>query len=121
MTAELKKLTCIVCPMGCELQVDEKKKIVTGHTCKRGEIYGIEEVTHPTRVITTTVKLAKSIYPMLPVKTNGAIPKDLNFKCMAILNQVEWRAPVKLGDIIVKDLLGTGIDVVATRTMGLKK
>ncbi len=116
-----KKITCIICPIGCALEVDIESKGVTGHSCKRGEVYGVEEVTCPTRVITTTVKLNNSLYPMLPVKTRTGIPKDLNFKCMEILNKVQVDAPVKVGDVIVKNLLNTGVDVVATRTMQVRK
>lgn len=114
----IKKLICIVCPMGCELQVDLTTNTVTGNTCKRGAIYGIEEVTHPTRVITSTVKLTNSTELIrLPVKTKSAIPKELNFKCMAIINSLEVEAPIKVGEVIVENILGTGIDLVATRSV----
>ncbi|WP_069999620.1 DUF1667 domain-containing protein [Cellulosilyticum sp. I15G10I2] len=113
----LKKITCIVCPIGCTLEVNTENKAVTGHGCKRGEVYGVEEVTNPTRVITTTVKLNNSIYSMIPVKTSGGIPKNLNFRCIEVLNTIEVDAPVKVGDVIVKNLLDTGIDVIATRTI----
>lgn len=116
----IKKLTCIVCPMGCQIEVDTESKGVTGNTCKRGELYAVDEVTHPTRVITTTVKLMQGIYPLVPVKTNGAIPKDLNFRCMEVLNEVQVSAPIKAGDVIIENILDTGIDVVATRTIGAK-
>lgn len=113
----IRKLTCIVCPMGCELEVDTEKHSVTGNSCKRGEVYGIEEVTHPSRVITTTVRLIHGTEPMVPVKTNGAIPKALNFKCIEVLNQIQIEAPVKRGDVILKNLLDTEIDVIAARTI----
>ncbi|GAB6169603.1 DUF1667 domain-containing protein [Clostridium carnis] len=116
----VKELICICCPMGCHLKVDIENNKVTGNTCKRGEQYGINEVTNPVRVITTTVKVSEGELPVVPVKTNGAIPKDLNFKCMEALNKIKVEAPVKLGDIISKNILNTGIDVIATRDIEKK-
>lgn len=113
----IKELICISCPMGCHLQVDVETQKVTGNTCKRGEIYGINEVTNPVRVVTSTVKIKKGVLPVIPVKTKGAIPKDLNFKVMEVLREIEVEAPIKVGDIIVENILHTGIDVVATRNI----
>jgi len=113
----IKELICISCPMGCHLKVNTETKEVTGNTCKRGEIYGINEVTNPVRVITTTVKVKDGELPVIPVKTKTPIPKELNFKAMEVLNSIEIEAPISMGDIIVKDILGTGVDVVATRNL----
>ncbi len=113
----IKELICISCPMGCHLKVNAETKEVTGNTCKRGEIYGINEVTNPVRVITTTVKVKDGEFPVIPVKTKTPIPKELNFKSMEVLNSIEIEAPISMGDIIVKDILGTGVDVVATRNL----
>ena len=113
----IKELICISCPMGCHLKVNTEIKEVTGNTCKRGEIYGINEVTNPVRVITTTVKVKDGELPVIPVKTKTPIPKELNFKAMEVLNSIEIEAPISMGDIIVKDILGTGVDVVATRSL----
>jgi len=113
----IKELICISCPMGCHLKVNTETKEVTGNTCKRGEIYGINEVTNPVRVITTTVKVKDGELPVIPVKTKAPIPKELNFKAMEVLNSIELQAPISMGDIIVKDILGTGVDVVATRNL----
>lgn len=116
------QMICIVCPIGCRLTVtkDDSKDSgysVSGNKCKRGIDYGIKELTNPTRVITSTVKIKNAHLKRLPVKTNGAIPKDLNFECMKVINSIEVEAPIKMGDIIVKNILGTGIDLVASRTM----
>ena len=113
---------CIVCPIGCRLTITKDPTspegyVVTGNQCKRGERYGILEMTNPTRVITSTIKINNSHLKRLPVKTNGAIPKNMNFKCMELINSLEVEAPVKVGQVIVKDILGTGIDLVASRTM----
>ena len=112
-----RELICISCPLGCHLSVDAENKTVEGNTCRRGEIYGLNEVINPVRVITSTVKIEGASLPVVPVKTNGAIPKNLNFEAMKVINEVVATAPVKVGDIIVKDILGTGIDVVAARSL----
>ena len=119
---EKRELVCIVCPKGCRLTVEEDKNSecgykVSGNTCKRGEIYGINEVTNPVRVITTTVKLKNCDHRRLPVKTNGAVPKELIFKCMEIINSAEFLAPIKVGEVLIENILSTGIDVVATKTI----
>ncbi|WIV12679.1 DUF1667 domain-containing protein [Proteiniborus sp. MB09-C3] len=113
---------CIVCPIGCRLTIIKDDTIpagyvVSGNQCKRGERYGILEMTNPTRVITSTIKINNAHLKRLPVKTNGAIPKDMNFKCMELINSLEVQAPVKVKQVIVKDILGTGIDLVASRSM----
>ena len=112
-----KELICISCPLGCHLTVDAENKTVTGNTCKRGEVYGLNEVINPVRVITSTVKIEGARLPVLPVKTNGDIPKNMNFEAMKIINSVTCTAPIKVGDVIIKDILGTGIDVVAPRSL----
>lgn len=112
-----KELICISCPLGCHLTVDAENKTVTGNTCKRGEVYGLNEVINPVRVITSTVKIEGARLPVLPVKTNGAIPKNMNFEAMKIINEITCKAPIKVGDIIINDILGTGIDVVASRSL----
>lgn len=112
-----KELICISCPLGCHLIVDAENKTVTGNTCKRGEVYGLNEVINPVRVITTTVKIEGARLSVLPVKTNGAIPKNLNFEVMKVINEVICKAPIRIGDVIIKDILGTGIDVVAARSV----
>ena len=112
-----KELICISCPLGCHLTVDADNKTVTGNTCKRGEVYGLNEVINPVRVITSTVKIEGARLPVLPVKTNGAIPKSLNFEDIKVINDVICKAPIKVGDIIIKDILGTGVDVVASRSL----
>ncbi|MDU4891565.1 MAG: DUF1667 domain-containing protein [Clostridium sp.] len=116
----IRELICISCPMGCHLKVDVENKTVEGNTCKRGEIYGINEVTNPVRVITSTVKVIEGDLPVLPVKTKEPVPKDMNFKIMEALKEIQVAAPIKVGDVIVENILETGVDVVATRNIGKK-
>lgn len=114
----MEKLICIVCPVGCHLEIDVKNDYkVTGNACPRGEVYGKEELIAPKRVVTSTVKIKGGIHNRVPVKTNGSIPKELVFKCMESLNSIELKSPVKVGDLIVKDIFGTGVDLVVTRDM----
>ena len=112
-----KELICICCPMGCHLSVDIENKKVNGNTCKRGEVYGLNEVINPVRVITSTVKIKGAAFTVLPVKTKSGIPKKLNFEVMKVINSITVKAPIKCGDIIIKNILHTGIDLVATRSM----
>lgn len=112
-------ITCIVCPMGCRMtitKIDDRFN-VEGNTCKRGEKYGIQEVTAPKRMLTSTVKIEGSVLHMLPVKTSDSIPKEMVFDLMDILNKVRVNAPIKVGDIIIEDVLGTGVNIVATRSI----
>lgn len=118
---ETRKLTCIVCPMGCPLEVTlEEGKVlsVTGNTCPRGEKYAREECTHPTRVLTSTVKVRDGIRPVCPVKTSAPIPKELLFAAMEEIKGLEIPAPIKIGQQITGNLCGTGIALVASVDIG---
>ena len=114
----MKELICIVCPKGCHLKVDEDRDYaVTGNHCPRGAEYGRAELTHPTRVLTTTVRCEGGAYPRCPVKTSGPIPKGELFAAMALLDGVTLTAPVSVGQVVVSNICGTGVDVVATRNL----
>ena len=114
----MKELICIVCPRGCRLRVEEDSGYaVTGNACPRGADYGKRELTHPTRVVTSTVRCAGGMYPRCPVKTSGPIPKERIFEAVALLDGVTLEAPVRLGQAAVKNVCGTGVDFVATRGM----
>ncbi len=110
----MRELVCIVCPRGCHLKIDDSLN-VTGNACPRGEAYARAETTHPTRVVTSTVRLVGGQIPRLPVKTGAPVPKELIGSVMAELSRVTVTAPVKVGDVVISDVLGTGADVVATR------
>ncbi len=114
----MRERVCIVCPKGCRLQVDEENGYaVTGNSCPRGAEYGKNELLHPTRVLTSTVCIQGGLHRRLPVKTTAPIPKELIFEAMDALNGVTLTAPVTVGQVVVPNLLGTGVDVVATREM----
>ena len=112
------ELICIVCPQGCHLKVDEANDYkVTGNSCPRGAEYGKKELVNPTRVITTTVAIEGGIYRRIPVKTAGDIPKGMIFDIMDEINKVVVKAPIKVGDVIIENVLGTGVNVVSAKTM----
>jgi CxxC motif-containing protein len=119
---EIKNMTCIVCPFGCKLQVrpldvDGMEFDIKGNKCPKGLDYAVKELRNPTRVITSTVKIKYAHLNRLPVRTSEAIAKNLMFKCMKKLDFVEVKSPVKAGDVIIRDILGTGINIIATRSM----
>jgi CxxC motif-containing protein len=96
---------------------DGKVVSVEGFSCKRGSEYAVLEVTDPRRVLTTTVKVSGADIPVISVKSRKPLPKGLIFDCMKVLNGVEVEAPVKTGDTVVSNILGTGVDIVATKTV----
>ena len=111
------KLICIVCPKGCHLTVDETTFEVVGNNCPRGAAYGKAELTSPTRVITSTVKVEKGDICRCPVRTKGAIPKGKMFDVVSALRKVTLVSPVKIGDVVIPNVCDTGIDVIATRNV----
>jgi CxxC motif-containing protein len=119
---ERKELICISCPIGCHLQVDmEEGKVikVVGNTCKRGQIYGEKECTNPTRIVTSSVKVIDGKVKVVSVKTRSDIPKGKIFDCVEALKGIEVKAPIKIGDIILKNAAGTGVDIIATKNVAL--
>ena len=117
---ETRELTCIGCPMGCQLSavLDGVEIRVTGNQCVRGEIYAKKEVTAPERIVTSAVPVKGGAVPMVSVKTRESIPKAKIFACMEEIRRVSVVAPVKIGDIIIENCAGTGVPVVATKDVG---
>lgn len=112
-----RELTCVACPLGCSISVEYNENeilSVTGNTCKRGEAYAKTEVTNPTRSLTSSVKVNGGVHPVVPVKSSQPIPKTMIFDCMKVINSVSVDAPVKLGQVIIENILDTGADIVAT-------
>lgn len=119
-----KELICIGCPMGCPIVVemeDGKVLSVTGNTCPRGESYARKEVTNPTRIVTTTVRVDGGKVPMINVKTEQDIPKDKIFECIAALRGMTMKAPVHIGDIILENVADTGVNIVAAGNVEYKE
>lgn len=113
-----RELVCVACPLGCGITVtiDDNGEIseVTGNTCKRGDTYARNEVTAPARSLTTTVRVDGGKAYVVPVKSAGPVPKGMMLQCMEVINKASIKAPVKIGDVVIKDILGTGVDIVAT-------
>lgn len=109
-----RKLTCIICPIGCELYVnvaDTENISVSGNTCPRGKKYAIEECTAPKRTVTSTIRCDNG--SVIAVKTDRTIPKEKMSECMKIINNAVAHLPIAIGDIIIKDVFGA--NVVATQ------
>ena len=117
----VKKLTCVVCPAGCPLEVtlaeDGTILSVTGNTCKRGQAYAQTELTHPMRTLTTTVTLQSKAERRLPVKTDKPIPKESLFAAMEIAEKIIASAPIKRGDVICADFIEAGTNLVACKSI----
>ncbi len=113
-------LTCIGCPLGCQLtaQTENGQVItVTGNTCKNGDRYARKELTDPTRIVTSTVRVIGGTLPMVSVKTASDIPKGKIFDCIKALQQIEIPAPVSIGQVILSDAADTGVCVIATKSI----
>lgn len=114
-------LVCINCPVGCRLAVDLDENCefysVTGNSCPRGAIYAKEEIMLPKRMLTTTVRTNSDVHPCLPVVSVRPVPKELLLDCITFLKGVKIKLPVKKDEIIAMDILGTGVDIVASRSL----
>lgn len=114
---DTKDLICISCPLGCQMTVsleDNKVISIEGNSCPRGEIYAKKEVTNPERLVTSTVRLIGGNSYLVSVKTEHEVPKNKIFDVMKVINKTSINSPVKVGDIIVKNIADTGINLVAT-------
>lgn len=114
--SEMKEVICTCCPQGCHLQVDEANDYkVTGNGCPNGIAYGKEELTHPTRIITSTVRAEGCLHSRCPVKTSKPVPKGQMAEVVAALDSVVLHAPIHVGDVVLTDVCGTGADIVTCR------
>lgn len=124
MNENEREVICVVCPFGCRIRMvpckdEECGYTITGHTCKKGREYAIKEVTDPTRMLTSTVKVKNGVLRRLPVRTSGEIPKKKVFSCMHLINGTEIEAPVEAGQVVVRNIGGTGVDIVASRSISV--
>lgn len=118
-----RELTCIGCPLGCTVTVTMENgevTAVTGNTCPKGDAYARKEVTNPTRIVTSSVRVTGGTAPMVNVKTASDIPKDKIFDCIEAIRDVAVAAPVKIGDVILTNVAGSGVDMVAARNIAVK-
>jgi CxxC motif-containing protein len=114
--SERKEFTCIECPRGCRLSVvvEGGAATVTGNACPKGAVYGAQEAVAPMRTLTTTVVAEGSGRKRLPVRTDGELPLSRILEAMAAIDPVVARPPVRRGDVVMRDLLGLGVNVIAT-------
>ena len=115
-----KEIICIRCPMGCYLNVDYAGKTIqsiSGNRCKVGLEYAEKEISNPERTLTSTVQVKNGHLPLVSVRTNKPLPKGRIFDTMDLLAKVEVEAPVRIGDKIVENLFGTGVNIVATKNV----
>ena len=117
---QIRELTCITCPVGCALKAEIRQDgavIITGNKCPRGAAYGEKEMTNPTRVVTSTVRVSGRKDAVVGVKTASDIPKDKIMECMKELAKVEVTLPIKIGDVVLENIADTGVNIVVTRGM----
>ncbi|RLI93350.1 MAG: molybdopterin oxidoreductase [Candidatus Altiarchaeales archaeon] len=115
-----KKFICIVCPNGCEIEVrysEKRIEKVSGNLCGRGMDYVKRELFSPERSVTSSVEVRNGSLPLVSVKTSKPIPKEKIFAVMDEIASIEVEAPIRIGDVIVRDILGTGADIIATKNV----
>lgn len=112
----MKEFTCIICPRGCRLSVDDNMN-VTGNTCPRGKQYAISELTNPVRTITSSVRVNNRDDLLVSVKTSGPIPKGKIFEVMDEINKLSVPAPTRIGDVVASNILGLGVDILITKNI----
>ncbi len=116
---ETQLITCIGCPSGCQIEITKigEEFQIKGNECKRGEDYAIQEFTAPKRVLTTTIQVKNGILPLIPVRSDRPLPKGRLFDCMQFLSSVEIPAPIKMGQIIVENILQLDGNIIASRDL----
>ena len=112
----IKELICINCPRGCQVKIDTDTKEVTGNYCKRGEEYAITEITCPKRTLTTSMRVEDED-TLISVRTDKPIPKELLFKAMEIINKTIIKKPVKMNQILIENILDSGVNIISTKEM----
>ncbi|MFC2822116.1 MAG: DUF1667 domain-containing protein [Spirochaetales bacterium] len=115
-----KIVICTVCPRGCQIKVtgeDGKISSISGFSCKRGEKFASDEFIQPKRIFTSTVKVKGGPEPLLPVRSDLAIPREKLFECMQEVRRISVDAPVKIGDIIIPNVLSLGCNIIACKTV----
>lgn len=119
MTIETSELICTTCPQGCTLVISKDGDTIVDVKagCKRGKAYAHQELSDPRRMVATTVRIQGSLHPLLPVYTAAAFPKTRIAELMKVLKDVKVQAPIKAGMVVMPDVLGTGIDILASRDM----
>ena len=114
------KVRCVICPVGCIAEVEvegPEVRVIGGLECRKGLEYVVREVKNPVRDLFTTVRVRGGRLPVCPVRATAPVPKDLLMECVKRLARVVVKAPIEAGEVIVRDLMGLGVDIIATRTI----
>ncbi len=120
----IKVIRCIVCPTGCSIKVigkDDKEVSFEGYTCNRGLEYAEQEFREPKRILTTTMKVENGTLPLIPVRTDKPLLKDKLNEALEIIAQSQIKAPIKMGDILIENILEMGINIIASRNLEKSK
>ena len=114
-----RNLVCILCPIGCRMEIsgEPENLTVSGNTCKKGITYAYDEITNPLRTVCTTARIKGGVHKVIPVKTDKPIPDKFKLEVVREVNRIELTSPVKMGDILISNLFGTGVNIVAERDM----
>ena len=118
-----REVICIMCPLGCRIEVHvegQEVKQVEGERCKKGVKYAQQEVFFPGRILTTTVKTDSPEMPLLPVRSDNAIPRERLIECMKHISKYSVKGSVKLGQTVIENILGLGADIIACRSIPLE-
>lgn len=120
----LKEIRCIVCPTGCNIQVkrtEEGEIVYEGYTCKRGLEYAKQEFVDPKRILTTTIRVKDGFLPLIPVRTDKAISKDKLNDALDVVAKKLVPAPIKMGDVLIENIMNEGANIIASRDIGTKQ
>lgn len=115
-----KQMICINCPRGCQLEIDTETKEVIGNFCPRGKDYAINELTCPKRTLTTTMKVEDGDLEMVSVRSDKPLEKKLLFLAMDVINSKTINAPIKVGDVLIENILNTNVNIIATKEIKVK-
>ena len=114
------KIICTVCPKGCEISISELSTgnyNISQYSCERGKKYAEQEITNPSRILTTTIKVKNAFIKRLPVRSKEPVPKNSIIQLMEEIKKIEIEAPIKEGDIVIENILDTGIDIIASKNV----
>ena len=112
-----KTIICIMCPIGCQINIKEKKGAIEsmdGYRCKRGKSYAINEFNHPVRIFTSSIQVQDGQIPLIPVRSSQPIPKELIFKCIEEIKKIKVNTPVYFHEVIITNILNTNTDIIST-------
>jgi len=114
-------VTCVLCPIGCIIKINKDKSfIIEGARCEKGIEYATHEILNPKRILTTSILVKNGNLPLVSVKTSKPIPKNKIFKILEIIKKKYVEAPIEIGEIIIENIMDTGSDIVATKTIKKK-